>query len=166
MWGRVGGEHKMKARKACHISKERWNEIYCSYMKSFVLPFPFNPRPKSVKIVKSTTGWHIRLVKTSCWHWFEICVLVQGPYTKTQLSNQCQREVFTNLMCHPVVGSERMPQIQVLWHFNIIHTAGYGASKRCWSWRGWRTGACWQRPFTRTSQSAWTRTGESQLSVE
>ena len=24
-----------------------------------------------------------------------------GPYSKMQLSNQCQQEVFTNLMCHP-----------------------------------------------------------------
>ena len=48
------------------------------------------------------TGWHITFVKTSCWHWFESCVIVKGPYTKTQLSHQCQQEVLTNVMCHPV----------------------------------------------------------------
>ena len=32
----------------------------------------------------------------------ESCVLLKGPYTKTQLSDQCQVEVFTNLMCHLV----------------------------------------------------------------
>ena len=49
------------------------------------------------------TGWHIRLCKTSRWHWCESCVLVWGLYTITQLSNQCQREVLINLMCHPVI---------------------------------------------------------------
>ena len=33
----------------------------------------------------------------------ESCVLVQGPDTKTQLSHQCQREVWNKLLTLPVV---------------------------------------------------------------
>ena len=49
------------------------------------------------------TGWHIRLFKTSRWNWWESCVLLYGPYTKTQLSNQCQWEVLNKLNGHPVL---------------------------------------------------------------
>ena len=50
----------------------------------------------------SGTGWPFSLFKTSRWHWFEICFLVKEPYTKTQLSNQCQQEVMNKLNGHPV----------------------------------------------------------------
>ena len=49
------------------------------------------------------TGWPFCLFKTSRWHWFESCVLVKGPYTETELSNQCQQEVFHKQSGHPVV---------------------------------------------------------------
>ena len=43
------------------------------------------------------------LLPTSCWHENKGCVLVSGPWPKTQLLFCCQREVGNNVMCHPVV---------------------------------------------------------------
>ena len=56
------------------------------------------------------TGWHIMLAKTSHWHWSESCVFVKGPYTKTQLSHQCQREVLDELLGHPVHSASALFQ--------------------------------------------------------
>ena len=48
------------------------------------------------------TGWPFSLFKASYWHWLKCCILAKGPYSKTQLSNQCQREVLNKLNGHPV----------------------------------------------------------------
>ena len=55
-----------------------------------------------------STGWHISLFPTSCWHKKKGCVLVYGPYTIMQLLVCCQWEVGNKLMHHPV---ERLPSL-------------------------------------------------------
>ena len=46
----------------------------------------------------NSTGWHIRLVKTSCWHWFESCVLVWGHF------------LFDILRPNPVQNGRKQPK--------------------------------------------------------
>ena len=50
-----------------------------------------------------SSGWHITLVQTSRWLQYKGCILVHWPHTKTELLFWCQREVWTNVMCHPVL---------------------------------------------------------------
>ena len=73
-------------------------------------------------LCKNITGWPFSLFKTSCWYWFESCVLVKCPYTKTQLSNQCQWEVFNKLNGHPVYmrAFNSLLQFLCLWHLSSI----------------------------------------------
>ena len=53
------------------------------------------------------TGWPFSFFKTSRWHQNKSSVLVWGPCTKTQPLFWCQREVLTNVMCHPVVHNSQ-----------------------------------------------------------
>ena len=64
-------------------------------------------RHKLWNVFPSSTGWQFCLFTTSSWNWFESSVLVKGPYTKTQLSNQCQREVLNKQNCRPVLTLHR-----------------------------------------------------------
>ena len=80
------------------------------------------------------TGWHITFVKTSRWHWCESCVLVKGLNTKAQLSNQCQREVLTNVMCYPV-QSFTVTWFRISWvWFNLSRPSNISLS-----WVKWKS---------------------------
>ena len=43
------------------------------------------------------------LIQTSCWHENKSCISIYGPHIKTELLFWCQREVWINVMCHPVL---------------------------------------------------------------
>ena len=63
----------------------------------------FKPTPSSNRSLDSVgfkrcTGGPSSLDKTSCESW----VLVKGPFSKTQLSHQCQQDVSSKLLGHPV----------------------------------------------------------------
>ena len=59
--------------------------------------------PPDLRPSRSSTGWPFRLIQTSCWHQSNICVLVHGPLTKTELLFWCKGEVLINLNDHPVL---------------------------------------------------------------
>ena len=48
-----------------------------------------------------TTGCHIMLIQTTCWRLNKSYILVHTN-TKTELLFWCHREVWINVMCHPV----------------------------------------------------------------
>ena len=75
--------------------------VVYTYLQGDHLPRRKPPVDIDLKL-RFSTGWQFCLFKTYRWHWFESCVLVSGPYIKTQLSNQCQREDLNKQNCHPV----------------------------------------------------------------
>ena len=55
-------------------------------------------------VIFTSTGWPFRLFQTSRWHQNKGCILVHGSHTKTELLFWCQREVWINVMRHPVLS--------------------------------------------------------------
>ena len=66
-----------------------------------------NVRPPFIPSYKGGRTYRVthQVGETSCWHWSESCISVCGSNTKTQLSSQCQQEVFANLiyLLYPVL---------------------------------------------------------------
>ena len=63
-------------------------------------------------------GWPSTLFQTSRWHWCESCVLVWGPYTKTQLQVNINRRFGTR--CWVTLYFIKLLEIQVIqWIFTL-----------------------------------------------
>ena len=90
---------------------------------------------------KDTTGWHITLFPTSSWHQNKGWVSEHGPHTKTELLFWCQWEVWTNMMCHPVVQAQNLPQHQMnltICSARMSPTSTRGSSSPSTTNRSWR----------------------------
>ena len=81
-----------------HFSCHRIKWMFNSLPLCLILPVSCTPHMPAIHCAWPMgiycTGWPFNVFKTSRW-----------PYNKTQLSNQCQREVFKKLNGHPVCTS-------------------------------------------------------------